>query len=578
MKAQHWALVLAPWALSLGVITAGGRAFTDVTAAAGIKFRHSSGAAGKKYLPETMGSGGAFADADGDGWLDILLINSKAWPLDSARGRTTSGPRARHALYRNNANGTFSDVTTTSGLGVEMYGMGVAAADYDNDGRLDVYVTGLDGNRLFRGTGGGKFADVTARAGVAASGFSTGAVWFDYNTDGKLDLFVARYVDWSIRNDLFCTLDGKSKSYCTPESYKGQSGILYRNKGDGTFEDVTRAAGLYDPNAKALGVALLDYDSDGAIDLFVANDTQPNRLYRNRANGTFVDMATTAGVAFNEAGVARAGMGVDAADVDGSGRPSLIIGNFSNEMMGLYINEGNGLFIDEAPTSTVGRASLLKLTFACFFFDYDLDGLLDIFAANGHVADDISRVQPRVTYAQPPHLFRQTGKRRFEDMSGLVGADFTRPMVARGAAYGDYDRDGDPDLLVTTNNGPARLLRNDGPPATAASAVRVALRGRTANRDAIGAKITLRMKDGTRRTQLVKTGSSYLSQSELPVTVGLGQSGAVEAAEITWPGGRVEKVGALPAGHTVVIEEGRGIVERVPFSSRGSALTNGARR
>jgi hypothetical protein len=551
-------------------MTAGGRAFTDVTAPAGIKFRHSSGAAGKKYLPETMGSGGAFVDADGDGWLDILLINSKSW--------TTTGPRARHALYRNNANGTFSDVTTASGLGVDMYGLGVTAADYDNDGRLDIYITGLDGNRLFRGMGGGKFADVTTRAGVGASGFSTGAVWFDYNTDGKLDLFVARYVDWSIKNDLFCTLDGKSKSYCTPESYKGQSGILYRNKGDGTFEDVTRAAGLHDPNAKALGVALLDYDSDGAIDLFVANDTQPNRLYRNRANGTFVDMATTAGVAFNEAGVARAGLGVDAADVDGSGRPSLIIGNFSNEMMGLYINEGNGLFIDEAPTSTVGRASLLKLTFACFFFDYDLDGLLDIFATNGHVADDISRVQPRVTYAQPPHLFRQTGKRRFEDMSGLVGTDFTRPMVARGAAYGDYDRDGDPDLLVTTNNGPARLLRNDGPPATAVPAVRVALRGRTANRDAIGAKITLRMKDGSRRAHLVKTGSSYLSQSELPVTVGLGQSGTVEAVEITWPGGRVEKVGALPAGHTVVIEEGRGIVERVPFSSRGSALTNSSRR
>lgn len=551
-------------------IAAGGRAFVDVTAAAGIRFRHQSGATGKKYLPETMGSGGAFLDADGDGWLDILLINSKSW--------SASGPRARHALYRNNGNGTFSDVTTASGLGVEMYGMGVAAADYDNDGWLDIYITGLDGNRLFRGTGGGRFADVTTRAGVAASGFSTGAAWFDYNTDGKLDLFVARYVDWSIKNDLFCTLDGKSKSYCTPESYKGQSGILYRNTGDGTFEDVTRAAGLHDPNAKALGVALLDYDSDGAIDLFVANDTQPNRLYRNRANGTFADMATTAGVAFNEAGVARAGMGVDAADVDGSGRPSLVIGNFSNEMMGLYVNEGNGLFIDEAPASTLGRASLLKLTFACFFFDYDLDGVLDIFAANGHVADDISRVQPRVTYAQAPHLFRQTAKRRFADASAQVGADFTRAMVARGAAYGDYDRDGDLDLLVTTNNGPARLLRNDGPPAAAVPVTRVALRGRTANRDAIGAKIALRMKDGTRRTQLVKTGSSYLSQSELPMTFGLGQSGAIEAAEITWPGGRVEKLGGLPAGQTVIIEEGRGIVERVPFSSPARAVTNGPRR
>ena len=558
-------------ALAVAAPGAGGRVFTDVTAAAGIKFRHHSGATGRKYLPETMGSGAAFLDADGDGWLDVLLINSKSW--------TAAGPRARHALYRNNnGNGTFTDVTTASGLGVEMYGMGVAAADYDNDGRVDIYITGLDGNRLFRGAGGGKFVDVTARAGVGASGFSTSAAWLDYNNDGRLDLFVARYVEWSIKNDLFCTLDGKSKSYCTPESYKGQSGILYRNKGDGSFEDVTRAAGLHDPTAKALGVALLDYDTDGAIDLFVANDTQPNRLYRNRKNGTFVDVATTAGVAFNVAGVARAGMGVDAADVDGSGRPSLIIGNFSNEMMALYMNEGNGLFIDEAPTSTIGRGSLLTLTFACFFFDYDLDGLLDVFAANGHVADDISRVQPRVSYAQPPHLFRQTARGRFEAMTLRLGADFARPMVARGAAYGDYDRDGDLDLLVTTNNGPARLLRNDGPPVAATRVTRIALRGSSANRDAIGAKVVVRMKDGSRRTQLVKTGSSYLSQSELPITFGLGASGAVESGELTWPGGRVEKFGTLPAGHTIVLEEGRGIVERVPFSSSRRAATNGSPR
>ena len=556
-------------ALAVAAPGAGGRAFTDVTTAAGIKFRHHSGATGKKYLPETMGSGGAFLDADGDGWLDVLLVNSKSW---------TGTPRTRHALYRNNGNGTFADVTVASGLGVEMYGMGVAAADYDHDGRIDVYITGLDGNRLFRGAGGGTFVDVTARAGVGAGGFSTSAAWLDYNNDGRLDLFVARYVEWSIKNDLFCTLDGKSKSYCTPESYKGQSGILYRNKGDGTFEDVTRAAGLHDPTAKALGIALLDYDTDGTVDLFVANDTQPNRLYRNRGNGTFADVATTAGVAFNEAGVARAGMGVDAADVDGSGRPSLIIGNFSNEMMALYMNEGNGLFIDEAPTSTIGRGSLLTLTFACFFFDYDLDGLLDVFAANGHVADDISRVQPRVNYAQPPHLFRQTARGRFEAMTSRLGADFARPMVARGAAYGDYDRDGDLDLLVTTNNGPARLLRNDGPPVAATPVTRIALRGSSANRDAIGAKVVVRMKDGSRRTQLVKTGSSYLSQSELPITVGLGASGAVESAEITWPGGRVEKLGAMPAGHTVVVEEGRGIVERLPFSSLRPAPSNGSRR
>jgi hypothetical protein len=537
------------------------RTFTDVTAAAGITFRHVNGAAGKKYLPETMGSGGAFLDADGDGWLDLLLVNSRPWTPGAAA-------RARHALYRNNGNGTFSDVTAGSGLGVGMYGLGAAAADYDNDGRVDVYITGLDGNRLFRGVGGGKFVDVTAKAGVAGGGFSTSAAWFDYNTDGKLDLFVARYVEWSIKNDLHCTLDGKTKSYCTPESYKGQSGILFRNKGDGTFEDVTRAAGLHDPAAKALGIALLDYDSDGHVDLFVANDTQPNRLYRNRGNGTFVDVATTAGVAFNEAGVARAGMGTDAADLDGSGRPSLVIGNFSNEMMSLYMNEGNGLFIDEAPTSTIGRASLLTLTFACFFFDYDLDGLHDVFAANGHVADDIERVQPRVKYAQPPHLFRQTGKRQFEEVTSRMSAEFNRPVVARGAAYGDYDRDGDPDLLITANNGPARLFRNDGPPA---AAVRVALRGRTANRDGIGAKVVVKVKNGPRRTEMVKTGSSYLSQSEAPVTFGLGASGGVESAEVLWPGGGTEKLGALPAGHIVVVEQGRGVVERTPFAGQKPA-------
>ena len=537
------------------------RVFSDVTAAAGIRFKHENGAFGKKYLPETMGSGGAFLDADGDGWLDILLINSKTWP-----GRPAS--RARHALYRNNKDGSFSDVTAASGLGVEMYGMGATAADYDNDGHVDVYITGLDGNRLFRGTGGGKFVDVTARAGVGASGFSTTAVWFDYDRDSRLDLFVARYVDWSIAKDLFCTLDGKTKSYCTPESYKGQSPILYRNRGDGTFEDVTQRAGLHDPASKALGVALIDYDTDGHVDLFVANDTQPNRLYRNRGDGTFVDVGTTAGVAFNEAGVARAGMGVDAADVDGSGRPSLVIGNFSNEMISLYRNEGNGLFIDDAPTSTVGRGSLLTLAFGCFFFDYDLDGRLDIFAANGHVADDISRVQPRVTYAQPPHLFRQTGSMRFDDVAASVGLG--KPMVARGAAYGDYDGDGDLDVLVTTNNGPARLLRNDG---AESRSVRLVLRGTASNRDAIGARVTAQVTPTTRQVQMVKTGSSYLSQNELTLTFGLGTAPSTMKIEVAWPSGRVERLPGVPAGQTVSIEEGRGIVSSAPFKPRPSPRT-----
>lgn len=559
------AALIALLLVSPAATAPGDRRFVDVTAGAGIQFRHQSGAFGRKYLPETMGSGGAFLDADGDGWLDVLLINSTRWPR-------RPGAAGRHALYRNNGNGTFTDVTAPSGLGVEMYGMGAAAADYDNDGRVDVYITGLGGNRLFRGAGGGRFADVTAAAGVAASGFSTSAAWLDYDRDGRLDLFVARYVDWSIERDLFCTLDGKTKSYCTPESYKGESPLLFRQRGDGTFEDATRAAGLHDPTAKALGVALLDFDGDGAVDIFVANDTQPNRLYRNRGNGTFVDVATTAGIAFNEAGVARAGMGVDAADIDGSGRPSLVIGNFSNEMMALYVNEGNGLFIDEAPTSTIGRVSLLKLTFGCFFFDYDLDGLLDIFAANGHVADDIERVQPRVTYAQAPHLLRQTARRRFEDVTMRLGADLSKPMVARGAAYGDYDRDGDPDLLVTTNNGPARLLRNDGP---TTRALKLSLRGGASNRDAIGARVVMRLAGGSRVSHMIKTGSSYLSQSELPVTVGLGTAGAVDGIEITWPNGRVERLPGAAPGQTLHIEEGRGITGRTPFVIRSGSSSTG---
>ena len=539
-------------------VASGGPTFADVTPTAGIRFRHNSGAFGRKYLPETMGSGVAFFDADEDGWPDILFINSKNWP-----GRPAAA--SRQALYRNNHDGSFTDITTQSGLGIEMYGLGVAVADYDNDGHADVYMTGLNGNYLFRGLGGAKFRDETTHADVSAPGFSTSAAWLDYDRDGRLDLFVAHYVEWSIEKDLFCTVDGKTKSYCTPESYKGSSPQLFHNRGDGTFEDVTRAAGLYDPASKALGVALIDYDNDGWIDLVVANDTQPNRLYRNRGSGTFVDVGTTAGVAFNESGVARAGMGVDTADYNRSGRPGILIGNFSNEMMALYANEGNGLFIDEAPTSALGRNSLLTLTFGCFFFDYDLDGWLDIFAANGHVADDIERVQSRVTYAQRPHLFRNTAG-RFEEVTAQAGAAFSQPMVARGAAYADYDLDGDLDLLVTTNNGPARLFRNDS---SANHAIRVVLRGVASNRDAIGARVVVTHGDGSSEWRMVKTGSSYLSQSEVPVTFGLGATGAIRAIEVAWPRGGTEKLGSVGSDQAVVIEEGHGIVRQTPLRPRG---------
>jgi hypothetical protein len=535
--------------------------FSDVTAPSGIRFRHNSGAFGRKYLPETMGSGAAFLDIDNDGWQDLFLVNSKNWP-----GR--KGALSVPALYRNNGGGSFRDISRQSGLAFEMYGLGVAAADYDNDGNIDIYVTALGPNRLFRNLGGGKFSDVTARAGVGDPGFSTSAAWFDYDLDGRLDLFVANYVEWTIATDLFCTLDGRNKSYCTPESYKGQSSTLYRNKGDGTFENATRKAGLYDPTSKALGVALIDHNSDGRMDLFVANDTQPNRLYQNKGDGTFIDVGMTAGVAFNEAGVARAGMGVDAADYDGSGRQGLIIGNFSNEMMALYSNEGTGLFIDDAPTSTVGKASLLTLTFACFFFDVDLDGLVDIFAANGHVSDDISTVQPKVTYAQRPHLFRNLGAKRFEEISGRLGPAFQQPVVGRGAAFADVDNDGDLDLLITTNNGRARLLRNDG--GNDNRFLRVVTIGSGSNRNGIGAKVRLTLDNGKTVWSMVKTGSSYLSQSELPLTFGLGDAGAAKSVEVTWPNGRLEKLPGSAANRVITVHEGKGVVQNAPLGRAGT--------
>jgi hypothetical protein len=525
--------------------------FTDVTASAGIHFQHTSGAFGKKYLPETMGSGAAFFDADGDGLQDIFLLNSTRWP-----GRP--GASSYPAFYRNRGDGTFVDQTRASGLQIETYGMGVASADYDNDGRADLYLTALGRNHLFHNEGQGRFADVTERAGVADPGFSTSAAWLDYDRDGFVDLFVAHYVEWSIDKDLYCTLDGTQKSYCTPESYHGQSSTLFRNTGRGTFQNVTRAAGLDDPNAKALGVALLDEDADGWIDLFVANDRQPNRLYRNTRTGKFIDVGLQAGVAFDETGTARAGMGVDAADVDGSGRQSLAIGNFSNEMMSLYTSQAHGLFIDRAPVTAIGRSSLLKLTFGLFFFDYDLDGRPDIFAANGHVADDIGRVQKNVTYAQPPDLYWNAGMGRFDDAGRAVGADLQRPMVARGAAYADYDGDGDLDVLVTTNNGPARLLRNDG--GNRNNWLRVAAIGGPANRDAIGSRVQVFIDGKPGPWSMVKTGSSYCSQSELPLTFGLGHATKVSALKITWPDGRVENVQALDANQTVTIQEGRGVI------------------
>ncbi len=530
---------------------ASGVTFRDVTQHAGIRFTHNNGAFGKKFLPETLGSGVAFIDYDNDGWPDIFLVNGMDWPGHVQKHTTPK-------LYHNNHDGTFTDVTHKAGLDVEMYGMGVAVGDYDNDGFDDLFVTALGQSRLFHNNGNGTFTDLTQKAGLSGPReLSTSAAWVDFDKDGRLDLVVGNYVQWTQETDLYCTLDGKSKSYCTPESYKGTAARLWHNRGDGTFEDVTQKTGLGDPTSKTMGIAVLDYDNDGWPDLLFSNDTQPNKLYRNNGYGTFSEKGVIAGIAFSEDGVARAGMGVDAADYDHSGSPSVMITNFSNQMLSLYHNEGKGLFVDEAPQSAIGRATLLTLGFGCFFFDYDLDGWPDIFIANGHIDPEIQRVQANVKYAMPPHLFRNLGKGKFEEVTNSMGAAFITPRVGRGAAYADTSNDGRLDLLLSTNGGPAYLFRNEAQDGSANRSLRLKLVGTKSNRDGIGAVV--RLSSGVdSQTQMLRSGSSYLSSSELILTFGLAQRDKADTIEIRWPSGQVDHLSNVAAGQTITATEGKG--------------------
>jgi len=534
----------------------------DVTQKAGLRFVHNSGAFGKKFLPETMGPGVAFIDYDNDGWPDIFLVNGMDWP-GHAKKHTT--PK----LYHNNHDGTFTDVTHKAGLDVEMFGMGVAVGDYDNHGYGDLFVTAYGQNHLFHNNGNGTFTDVTQKAGLLGpQEFSTSAAWVDYDKDGHLDLVVGNYVQWTPETDLYCTLDGKSKSYCTPESYKGTSVRLWHNRGNGTFEDLTQKAGLGDPTSKTLGVAVLDFDDDGWPDLLFSNDTQPNKLYRNNGNGTFTEKAVVAGIAFSEDGVARAGMGVDAADYDHSGFPSLLITNFANQMLSLYHNEGKGLFVDEAPRSEIGRASLLTLGFGCFFFDYDLDGWPDVLVANGHIDADVQRVQANVKYAMPPHLFRNVGKGKFAEVTNSVGQAFASPRVGRGAAYADFNNDGRLDLLLSTNGGPVYLFRNEAQGAAPPNhSLRIKLTGTKSNRDGIGATVRV-TSGGETQTQMLRSGSSYLSASELVLTFGLSHNEKADAVEIRWPSGEVQRLSNARAGQTVTVTEGKGISASRAFEKK----------
>ncbi len=532
-----------------GAASSPGFQFVDVTTRAGIQLEHNSGAFGGKFLPETLGSGCAFLDYDRDGWQDILLINGMDWPGHKKR-------RSTLRLYRNNGNGTFTDVTSRAGLDVELYGMGIAVGDYNNDGFPDILVTCVGQNQLFRNTGKGTFVDVTHTSGLGKrEAFSTSALWFDYDRDGLLDLFVCNYVKWSPERDVFCSLDGKHKSYCTPEAYRGETCWLFHNRGDGTFEDVTAASGIFDSSSKSLGAAMIDDNHDGWPDLLVANDTQPNKLYRNQRNGTFKDIAVELGLAFSTEGKARAGMGVDVADFENSGAPGVAITNFDNEMTGLYRLNGKS-FEDIAAQSGVGMASKNSLGFGCAFLDANLDGWLDFAAVNGHIDETVRNIRGNVGYAQPPQLFLNTGNGSFHDVAADLGGGFNQPKVGRGLAYADFDRDGDLDLLITTNNGPAYLYRNDV--TNGNRSIRFHLVGTKSNRDGIGAMVRI-FTPGVVQSRMVKSGSSYLSQSELSITFGLEKRGEIERAVIDWPSGRTEEYKNLVAGRSYECTEGKGI-------------------
>ena len=577
---------------------------TDATSAAGIRFSQHNGAAGLKLMPEANGAGVAFIDYDGDGWQDIFFVNSRDWTEAEIqaykRGEGRSHPqlfarkRPRRggvgALYRNNRDGTFRDMTASSGLGVEMYGQGVAVGDYDNDGKPDLYVTAYPRNYLFRNTStssGPRFQDVTQAAGVRDGGWSTAAMWVDYNRDGLLDLFVCHYVRWNPAIDKSLFTASGAKTYSNPESYTGQLPRLYRNQGNGRFADVSLKAGIHgSPTqrkqrevwSKGLGVALCDYDGDEWPDIVVANDREPNFLFRNNKDGTFSEVAAKAGIARTVSGVARAGMGIDAGDIDQSNRESIAIGNFSSERMGLHQNVGGGLFIDIADFSDVGPASAPMVTYGCLYIDVDNDGWLDIAVANGHVNDLIEQFRRDRTYKQPMLLFRNMGPRQghnqpssapagplpvaFQEVGAQAGTALQRPIVGRGLASGDLDMDGDLDMLVTEAGGPARLLRNDG--GNRNNALRVTLQGTKSNRSAIGAVLWAQAAaQSLRRT--VRSGSSYLSQSELPVTFGLGSSTSVQQLTVRWPSGKLARLGQIAANQAVTINEDKGIVGRRPL-------------
>ncbi len=568
--------------------------FVDVTALSGIDFRHVHGGTGKKYFVETMGSGCAFFDYNGDGRLDLFAVNGGVLP-----GYT--GARPFNRLYRNDGRAvgqsgesteggwTFSDVTRSAGIGVTAYGMGSCVGDYDNDGYDDLYVSCYGPNSLFHNNGDGTFTEVARRAGVSEdSAWSVGCAFLDYDNDGYLDLYVGNYVTYSLTS-FFALFRAYSPSFTTdsadnalfyphPDNFKGVSDRLYRNNGDGTFTDVTDRAGVFDPSGKAMGLVCGDYDEDGDVDIFVANDMTPDFLYQNDGEGTFVDVGLLAGVAYSGEGDRQSSMGADFGDYDGDGRMDLVVTHFQLEGAVLYRNEGNGFFTDVTSVSRIKGATLNYVHWGVHFMDYDNDGWRDLFVATGHVLDNAELVGS--THAQPDLLFRNDGKGRFVDVTREVGDDLSTPCASRGAAFGDYDNDGDMDVFVLTMNGPARLLRNeDGnqnhwlsvklvggaeavqSPESKVQSPEVLGRGRgdselvLSNRNGIGARVTVWV-GGRQQVREVRSGSSYLSQNDFRLHFGLGSAVKADSVVVRWPGGTVDWLQDVAADRQVIVHEG----------------------
>ena len=536
----------------------GGITFVDVAVRSGITFRHDNAVSPEKYLIETMGSGCAWIDYDQNGLLDLYLVNGAATRVYAPK------QSLRSALYRNNGDGTFTDVTAKAGVGGEgLFGMGVAVGDYDNDGYPDLFVLGYDRCILYHNNGDGTFTDITAHAGVTNSGrWASSAAWFDYDNDGRLDLVIANYVDWSPERNFYCGDPGPGmRSYCHPDDYHGQPPTLFHNNGNGTFTDVSKSSGLGLKGGNGLGVVTFDYDNDGWQDIFIANDHMPNYLFHNNRDGTFREVGYLAGVSVSADGQFEAGMGTDAADTTGSGRLDLIVAHLDMQLARIYQNLGDQTFEDATLRSKLSYATYHISTFGTRFMDYDNDGARDLFLANGHVLDNIERYHADTKYAEPKMMFRNTGHGIFENVSDRLGADFLTPRVSRGAAVGDFDNDGDLDILVNNCGQTPQLLRNDG--GNANRWLEILLVGTKSNRDAVGARVKVTVGDLVLYDQR-KGGMSYQSAQDPRLHFGLGQRSMVDLIEIMWPSGSTTKLSKIKADQIIAIKEGAGLVDR-PF-------------